>query len=119
MDYEKLARSRLPIPPLSEQTAIARYLDHADRCVQRYIGAKRKLVKLLEEQKQAIIQQAVTGQIDVRTTELEEQLDSMKQDIRGRGGRVDRRQRPGDRTALYGQAATRAKRRRRATPGAT
>ena len=77
MDYEKLARSRLPIPPLSEQTAIARYLDHADRRVQRYIGAKRKLVKLLEEQKQA-----VTGQIDVRTTELEEQLDSMKQDIR-------------------------------------
>ena len=63
MDYEKLAHSRLPIPPLSEQTAIARYLDHADRRVQRYIGAKRKLVKLLEEQKQAIIQQAVTGQI--------------------------------------------------------
>ena len=77
MDYEKLAHSRLPIPPLSEQTAIARYLDHADRRVQRYIGAKRKLVKLLEEQKQAI-----TGQIDVRTTELKEQLDSMKQDIR-------------------------------------
>ena len=67
VDYEKLARSRLSIPPLSEQTAIARYLDHADRRVQRYIGAKRKLVKLLEEQKQAIIQQAVTGQIDVRT----------------------------------------------------
>ena len=42
-------------------------LDHADRRIQRYIRAKQKLVTLLEEQKQAIIHQAVTGQIDVRT----------------------------------------------------
>ena len=50
-----------------EQAAIVRYLDHADRRIQRYIRAKQKLVTLLEEQKQAIIHQAVTGQIDVRT----------------------------------------------------
>ena len=56
-----------PIPPLSEQTAIVRFLDHADRRIQRYIRAKQKLIALLEEQKQAIIHQAVTGQIDVRT----------------------------------------------------
>ena len=55
------------LPPLSEQTAIARYLDHADRRIRRYIRAKQKLVKLLEEQKQAIIHQVITGQIDVRT----------------------------------------------------
>ena len=55
------------LPPLSEQTAIVRFLDHADRRIQRYIRAKQKLIALLEEQKQAIIHQAVTGQIDVRT----------------------------------------------------
>ena len=54
-------------PPLPEQTAIVRFLDHADRRIRRYIRAKQKLITLLEEQKQAIIQQAVTGQIDVRT----------------------------------------------------
>ena len=58
---------RLCIPPLPEQRAIARFLDYADRRIQRYIRAKERLIKLLEEQKQAIIHQAVTGQIDVRT----------------------------------------------------
>ena len=58
---------RIPLPPLSEQTAIAGFLDHADRRIQRYIRAKERLIELLEEQKQAIIHQAVTGQIDVRT----------------------------------------------------
>ena len=54
-------------PPLPEQSAIVRYLDHADRRIQRYIRAKQKLITLLEEQKQAIIHQAVTGKVDIRT----------------------------------------------------
>ena len=57
----------LPLAPLPEQAAIVRYLDHADRRIRRYIRAKQKLVKLLEEQKQAVIYQIVTGRIDVRT----------------------------------------------------
>ena len=55
------------IPPVSEQAAIVRFLDHADRRIRRYIRAKQQLITLLEEQKQAIIHQAVTGQIDIRT----------------------------------------------------
>ena len=55
------------LPPLSEQAAIVRFLDHADRRIRRYIRAKQKLIALLKEQKQAIIHQAVTGQIDIRT----------------------------------------------------
>ncbi|HOF67021.1 MAG TPA: restriction endonuclease subunit S [Candidatus Fermentibacter daniensis] len=57
----------VPIPPLPEQSTIVRYLDYVDRRIQRYIRAKQKLIMLLEEQKQAIIHQAVTGRIDVRT----------------------------------------------------
>ena len=60
---------RLPLPPLTEQTTIVRFLDYVDRRVQRYIRAKENLIALLEEQKQAVIHQAVTGQIDVRTGE--------------------------------------------------
>ena len=55
------------LPPRSEQAAIARFIDHADRRIRRYIRAKQKLIGLLAEQKQAIIHQAATGQIDVRT----------------------------------------------------
>lgn len=57
----------LVLPPADEQTAIARFLDHVNRRIQRYIRAKQKLIELQEEQKQTIIHQAVTGQIDVRT----------------------------------------------------
>ena len=55
------------VPPVSEQTAIVRFLDHADRRIRCYIRAKAKLIRLLEEQKQAIINQAVSGKVDVRT----------------------------------------------------
>ena len=58
---------RIALPPVPEQTAIARFLDHIDRRIQRYIRAKERLIALLDEYKQALIHQAVTGQIDVRT----------------------------------------------------
>ncbi len=64
---ELLKCEPFPKPPTEEQTAIVRFLDHADRRIRRYIRAKQKLIGLLEEQKQAVIHQAVTGQIDVRT----------------------------------------------------
>ncbi len=52
------------IPPLPEQSAIVRYLDYMDHRIRRYIHAKQKLIKLLEEQKQAIIHRAVTRGLD-------------------------------------------------------
>ena len=52
------------LPPLPEQAAIVRFLDHADRRIRRYIRAKQKLIKLLGEQKQAIIHRAVTRGLD-------------------------------------------------------
>ena len=69
--FNELSRVRLggfplTVPPIAEQTAIVRFLDHADRRIRRYIRAKENLIALLKEQKQAIIHQAVTGQIDVR-----------------------------------------------------
>ena len=54
----------LPLPPLLEQTAIVRFLDHADRRIRRYIRGKQKLIALLEEQKQVIIHRAVTRGLD-------------------------------------------------------
>ena len=54
----------LPLPPLPEQAAIVRYLDHVDRRVRRLVRAKRKLIALLTEQKQGIIHRAVTRGLD-------------------------------------------------------
>jgi type I restriction enzyme, S subunit len=57
---------RIPFlrPPPDEQSTIVRFLDHVDQRIRRYIRAKQKLIKLLEEQKQAIIRRAVTRGLD-------------------------------------------------------
>lgn len=51
-------------PPPDEQAAIVRFLDHANRKMDGFIRAKRKLIGLLNEQKQAIIHRAVTRGVD-------------------------------------------------------
>ena len=56
--------AKMPLPSPPEQAAIVRYLDHVDRRIRRYIRAKQKLIKLLEEQKQALIHQIVTRGLD-------------------------------------------------------
>lgn len=56
----------LPLPPLLEQNTIANFLDHFTDRIEQYIRSKEKLITLLEEQRQIIAQQAVTGRFDVR-----------------------------------------------------
>lgn len=51
-----------PLRP--EQAAIARFLDHVDSRIQRFIAVKERLIELLEEEKQAIIHRAVTRGLD-------------------------------------------------------
>lgn len=48
------------LPPPDEQAAIVRFLHHANRKIDGFIHAKRKLIGLLNEQKQAIVFRAVT-----------------------------------------------------------
>ena len=64
------------IPPPGEQDAIVRFITHVDQRIRRYIRAKRQLIKLLEDQKQFIIQQAVTRGLDrnVATTRPDRKL---------------------------------------------
>ncbi len=54
----------IAVPCVSEQNAIVCYLSSVDRRVRRYVRAKERLIGLLEEEKQAIINQAVTRGLD-------------------------------------------------------
>ena len=64
LTHEAIKSVLIPLPPLSEQTAIARYLDHVDRRIHRYIHAKQKRITLLHEARQAIIHRTVTRGLD-------------------------------------------------------
>ena len=53
-----------PVPPLPEQAAIVHYLEHIDEHIRRCVSGKQKLIRLLEEEKQAVIHRAVTRGLD-------------------------------------------------------
>lgn len=62
--FETFARQRVPLPPVDEQVQITRFLDHANGRIERAIRAKRKLIALLNEQKQVATNHAVTRGLD-------------------------------------------------------
>ena len=64
LTHDDILSASIPLPPLEEQAAIVRYIDHADELINRYISAKERLITLLEEQRQAVIHQAVTRGLD-------------------------------------------------------
>jgi type I restriction enzyme S subunit len=61
---EDLKSTLLPIPPKQEQRQIARFLDWESSRIKKFIRNKRRLIELLKEQKQNIINQAVTRGLD-------------------------------------------------------
>ena len=61
---KQLKYLRIPIPPPEEQAAIVQFLDHADEQIKRYIAGKERLIALLEEERQALVHQAVTRGLD-------------------------------------------------------
>lgn len=61
---DDLGRIEVVQPPPDEQAAIVRFLDWAGGRLERAIRAKRKVIALLGEQKQAIIHRAVTRGLD-------------------------------------------------------
>ena len=64
IDNGKFSISFLPMPPLLEQQRIVAFLDAKGRQIARLLRHKRQLIKLLNEQKQALIHRAVTQGLD-------------------------------------------------------
>lgn len=60
IDYNKLKVEFMPIPTLEEQQAIADYLDTATAKIDEAIAQQQKMIDLLNERKQIIINNAVT-----------------------------------------------------------
>lgn len=58
--YDDFRNIKIPLPPLQEQKEIAEFLDSKCEKIQNYIEKKQKLITLLQEKKQALINEAVT-----------------------------------------------------------
>ena len=60
LNYSNFCGVDLPLVPLPEQAAIGRFLDWANGRLEQTIRAKRKVIALLTEQRQAVMYRAVT-----------------------------------------------------------
>jgi type I restriction enzyme S subunit len=56
----ELSNIKIPLPKSDEQTAIANFLDQKTTQIDQTIAKKERLIELLEEERKAIINQAVT-----------------------------------------------------------
>ena len=59
-----LVKFPIPVPPLSEQQAIAAFLDRKTAQIDELISKKKRMIELLQEKRQALISQAVTKGLD-------------------------------------------------------
>lgn len=60
LSFRDFRRFKFPVPPLSEQTAIANFLDQKTVQIDRAIAQKERLIELLKERRQILIHKAVT-----------------------------------------------------------
>ncbi|ELZ2672839.1 restriction endonuclease subunit S [Campylobacter upsaliensis] len=71
----QLGNFKIPLPPLQEQKEIAEFLDKKCEKIQNYINKKQKLITLLQEKKQALINKVVTKglnpNIEFKNSEIE------------------------------------------------
>jgi type I restriction enzyme S subunit len=51
---DRLLITPVILPPVEEQRAIVQFLEHADRLIRRYIRAKKKLIKILGEEREVV-----------------------------------------------------------------
>ncbi len=61
---DELGRFDVPMPPLSEQTQIARFLDHETARIDALIEEQQRLIELLKEKRRAVISHTVTKGLD-------------------------------------------------------
>ena len=59
---------KVPIPPLSEQIAIAEYLDKTTTRIDAVIARTQREIELINEYRTRLIADVVTGKVDVRET---------------------------------------------------
>lgn len=71
LSFKELKNVKLVLPPLSEQSAIVAYLDRITSQLDEAIAQQQRMIDLLNERKQIIIQHAVTKGLDSKAEMVE------------------------------------------------
>lgn len=60
LNKSEFSNIKIPLPPLEEQKAIAKFLDSKCKQIESFVDKKQRLIALLNEKKQALINECVT-----------------------------------------------------------
>ena len=82
LSFKELRNVVLPFPPLPEQEAIVKYLDEATGKIDKAIEAEEKMVALLQERREIVINEAVGGGQDFNA---ETQRRGVRRDVKPSG----------------------------------
>lgn len=78
ISQEVIKQERLFVPPFTEQTAIAAYLDQATANIDKVIATKQKQLEKLEQYKQSKIHECVTGKHRLNLDLQDEKIKGLK-----------------------------------------
>ena len=70
INYAMLAKHFIPIPPIEEQQKIVLYIKNRLYVIDEYISKLKAEINYLQEYKQRLISDVVTGKVDVRGVEI-------------------------------------------------
>lgn len=70
INYAMLAKHFIPIPPIEEQQKIVLYIKNRLYVIDKYIAKLKTEINYLQEYKQRLISDVVTGKVDVRGVEI-------------------------------------------------
>ena len=70
LSYKELKKQCIPIPPKEEQDAIVAYLQSRSTFIDNYMAKLKEEINYLQEYKQRLISDVVTGKVDVRGVEI-------------------------------------------------
>lgn len=70
INYAMLAKHFIPIPPIEEQQKIVLYIKNRLYVIDEYIAKLKAEINYLQEYKQRLISDVVTGKVDVRRVEI-------------------------------------------------
>lgn len=75
ISFDELSHSRIPIPPVPEQLAIAAFLDEKCAKLDEAVRIKEDQIKLLNERRQILIQQAVIRGLNPNARTMDSGID--------------------------------------------
>ena len=70
IEYEYMANSYLPIPPMVEQNSTVDYIEKETALIDKTITRTEREIELIQEYRIRLVSDVVTGKVDVRSVEI-------------------------------------------------